>query len=143
MLTPDVLPHWHAPRANDSASLLLRLTLGLMWLSHGLVLKLLTYGTGGVSDWLIAAGLPGAMAGPLILAETFGGVLILLGLHGRRTTLALLPIQVGALWIHAGNGWVFSNPDGGWEYPLFLIAASVLHLILGDGKYALRPEFRW
>ena len=37
----------------------------------------------------------------------------------------LTPILVGALWAHAGNGWVFSNEGGGWEYPLFLIAVSL------------------
>jgi putative oxidoreductase len=41
-------------------------------------------------------------------------------------SLALVPVLGGALWAHAGNGWVFSNAGGGWEYPLFLIAASVV-----------------
>jgi putative oxidoreductase len=35
-------------------------------------------------------------------------------------------VLAGALWAHAGNGWVFSNAGGGWEYPLFLIAVSVV-----------------
>ncbi|GAA4863037.1 DoxX family membrane protein [Luteimonas vadosa] len=142
MLTPDVLPHWHLPEPRNAATLLLRLMLGLMWLAHGLVLKLMTYGIAGSAAWLASIGLPSALALPLILAETLGGTLILLGLHGRRASLALLPILLGALWFHAGKGWVFSNPDGGWEYPLFLVFASVLHLILGDGKYAVRPESR-
>ena len=47
---------------------------------------------------------------------------------------------VGATLQHAGNGWVFSNANGGWEYPVFLIAASLVHALLGDGRYALRPE---
>ena len=32
----------------------------------------------------------------------------------------------GALWVHSGNGWVFSAAGGGWEYPLFLIVVSVV-----------------
>ena len=40
--------------------------------------------------------------------------------------LALIPVLGGALWVHAGNGWVFSNAGGGWEYPLFLIVVSVV-----------------
>lgn len=33
---------------------------------------------------------------------------------------------MGAMWVHAGNGWVFNAPNGGWEYPLFLIVISLV-----------------
>jgi putative oxidoreductase len=116
----------------------LRLSLGTMWLTHGLVLKLMTFGIAGLSGWLVSQGLPAALAWPLALAETVGGLLILLGIHGRWVSLALLPILVGATTIHAANGWVFTNANGGWEYPVFLLAASIAHVLLGDGPYALR-----
>lgn len=128
------------PRALDAARLLLRLALGAMWLSHGLVLKLLTFGVAGLSGWLESAGLPAALAVPLIAAEAIGGAAILLGFHGRLASLLLLPILLGALWIHAGNGWVFTSANGGWEYPLFLVVASLVHVLLGDGRLAVRPE---
>ena len=51
--------------------------------------------------------------------------------------LGLIPILAGATWVHAGNGWVFSAANGGWEYPVFLIAASLVLALLGNGKYAL------
>ncbi len=38
---------------------------------------------------------------------------------------------------HLGNGWAFSAPNGGWEYPAFLTATAFAHALLGDGKYAL------
>ncbi|HEY9104156.1 DoxX family protein [Chitinimonas sp.] len=120
-----------------AAQLLLRLALGAMWLSHGLLLKLMTFGVAGLGRWLGSIGYPGWTAGPLIAAETLGGLAILLGFHGRWVSLALLPILVGALQIHGGNGWVFTNPGGGWEYPLFLIVASLIHALLGDGRHAL------
>jgi putative oxidoreductase len=41
--------------------------------------------------------------------------------------------------VHSGNGWVFNAPNGGWEYPLFLIVASGVVALLGDGAYALKP----
>ena len=121
-----------------AASLLLRIGLAGMWISHGLILKLLTFGIAGLGNWLDSQGLPAALALPLILAEVGGGLLILAGFHGRWVSLALLPILIGALLIHAGNGWVFSNPDGGWEYPLFLAVMTVVHVLLGDGPLALK-----
>ena len=74
-----------------------------------------------------------------MIAEIVGGTLILLGVHGRWASLALLPVLFGAIFIHAGNGWVFTNPNGGWEYPVFLAIASVVHFLLGDGEVAFKP----
>ena len=51
------------------------------------------------------------------------------------------PILIGATWGHIGNGWVFSAANGGWEYPVFLIAASLVLALLGDGRYALSNVF--
>jgi len=123
--------------ADDYGRLALRLALGSMWLSHGLILKALTFGLSGLSAWLASIGLPPWMALPLMGAEIVGGVLILLGWHGRAVSLALLPILLGAIWVHAGNGWVFNAANGGWEYPLFLAVASLAHVLLGDGAHAL------
>ena len=59
-----------------------------------------------------------------IFAEAIGGVPLIASYKARATALGLIPILIGALWAHAGNGWVFSNEGGGWEYPLFLPART-------------------
>jgi putative oxidoreductase len=128
---------------DDTGRLVLRLALGTMWLSHGLVLKLLTFGIAGLAGWLESVGLPAGMAWPLTLAEIAGGVLILVGWHGRAVSTLLIPILLGATWIHSGNGWAFTNAQGGWEYPVFLVFASVTHLLLGDGAYVLFRQGRF
>lgn len=122
------------------ATLLLRIALGAMWLTHSILLKVLTFGMTGFAQWMAGVGLSPLLAYPVVIAEVIGGVVILLGVGGRWASLALLPILVGATAIHAGNGWVFSNANGGWEYPVFLIAASLVHTLLGDGPYALRRQ---
>lgn len=128
------------PVSHHRAALLLRLALGLMWLSHSILLKVMTFGMAGLAAWMGTVGFPPALAWPLVIAEVLGGAMILVGWHGRWASLALQPVLLGALWIHAGNGWVFTSPNGGWEYPAFLIAASLVHVLVGDGRYALRPE---
>lgn len=127
---------------DDAGRLVLRLALGTMWLSHGLVLKLMTFGIAGLAGWLQSIGLPAAMAWPLTVAEILGGVLIIAGWHGRAVSTLLIPVLLGAIWVHAGNGWVFTSAQGGWEYPAFLLLASIAHVLLGDGAYALARQDR-
>ena len=116
---------------------LLRVTLGVMWLAHGLF-KALVFGVSGLAGWLPTIGFPAWTAAPLIGAELLAGALILLGIHGRVVSLVMLPVLIGATTVHVGNGWVFSAPGGGWEYPVFLIVASIVHFVHGDGAFALR-----
>lgn len=119
------------------AATLLRLSLGTMWVTHAL-LKLLVFTLAGFEAFLASHGMPTFVAGPVVALEIVGGALILLGYHGRIVSLLLLPVLAGAMAAHIGNGWVFSNANGGWEYPLFLIAMSVVHALLGDGAFALK-----
>jgi len=36
------------------------------------------------------------------------------------------------------GGWVFSAPNGGWEYPAFLVVLVIVQALIGEGAYALR-----
>jgi putative oxidoreductase len=120
----------------DLASLLLRLGLGTMWLSHAW-LKFGVFTMPGFEAFLARQHLPTWLAWPVLLAEVSGGLLILLGAGGRWSSLALLPILAGATLVHWPNGWVFNAPNGGWEYPVFLAMAAVVHALLGDGAWSL------
>jgi putative oxidoreductase len=68
--------------------------------------------------------------------------MLLLGVYTRVVAFALLPVLLGALWVHAGNGWLFSAPNGGWEYPAFLALVSVVVGLLGNGAFAVQPRRR-
>lgn len=120
-------------------ALVLRVSLGLMYIAHSLILKYLVFTLAGTAQFFASLGLPPVLAYVVFWAELIGGVLLVLGVWPRAVALALIPILAGALWTHAGNGWVFSAANGGWEYPLFLIAISVVQALIGDGAYALRP----
>ena len=109
-----------------TAALLLRLALGVMFLSHSLVLKLFVFTLAGNAQFFASLGLPAALGYVVFAAEAIGGVLLILGVQSRWVALALLPILLGAIWVHAPNGWMFAYASGGWEYPLFLIVVSVV-----------------
>ena len=127
--------------ASTAATTLLRVALGIMYLAHGVVLKLFTFGLAGTAGYFQSIGLPGFLAYVTFFAEAIGGAAILLGVKARWFALALTPFLVGALFTaHSGNGWVFSAPGGGWEYPAYLIVLSVAQFLFGDGAYALSPS---
>lgn len=119
------------------AALILRLGLGTMWMSHAL-LKYVVFTIPGFAGFLGSVGMPGFMAWPVFIMEFGGGLMILTGLYSRLASLLLIPVMAGAMWVHLGNGWVFSSPNGGWEYPAFLILVSVVHILLGEGALSLK-----
>lgn len=125
----------------DVGVALLRVSLGAMYLAHSIVLKLMTFGLAGTAGYFQSIGLPGWLAYVTFAAEAVGGVLLVLGIQARWVALALTPALLGAIiWAHADKGWVFTNPGGGWEYPLYLIVLSIAQALLGDGAFALSPS---
>jgi putative oxidoreductase len=120
------------------ALLMLRLSLGVMFLAHAW-LKVAVFTPTGFAGFLGQVGYSGALAWPIILAEALGGLALILGVYARAVSIALLPILLGAVLVHVGNGWVFNAPNGGWEYPAFLTVAALVQALAGDGTLALRP----
>jgi putative oxidoreductase len=112
------------------ATTLVRVSLAVMYLAHSLVLKVGTYGFAGTTQFFVSVGLPAFLAYVTIAAEAVGGVLMLANVRTSVVSLALIPFLVGATFVHAPNGWVFTSTGGGWEYPLFLIVASVVLALL-------------
>ena len=123
-------------RTAPYAATLLRVALGSMFVAHAL-LKYVVFTLPGTVKFFESIGLPGPLANITFGAELVGGLLILGGVYARWVALALVPILVGATWAHAGNGWTFSAPNGGWEYPAYLTATALVMALLGDGKFAL------
>lgn len=134
----------HADRASDPAewgTALLRVSLGVMFLAHSVVLKLLTYGLPGTARFFEGVGLPGWLAYVTFACEAAGGVLLVLGVQARWVALALSPFLLGALFaVHLPNGWVFTSAGGGWEYPAYLFVLCAAQALLGDGAFALSPS---
>ena len=120
---------------------LLRVTLGVAALAHGLVLKVMTFGVAGTVGFFESIGVPAFVAYLVIFGEIAGGLALITGVYQRLAAVLMIPILIGATLRHAGNGWVFSNAGGGWEFPAMwtiLLAASAL---LGPGAFALRIPF--
>jgi putative oxidoreductase len=115
----------------------LRVSLGVMWIAHAL-LKLFVFTLPGTAQYFISIGFPGYLAYPVFIAELLGGTALVVGVYARQVALALVPVMAVAAWVHAPNGWVHTSTGGGWEYPIFLIAASIALWLLGDGAATIK-----
>jgi uncharacterized membrane protein YphA (DoxX/SURF4 family) len=78
--------------------LLLRVALGIMFLSHNLIYMLGTLTLTGAADYFVSIGLPRWLAYTTFIAEALGGLLMVLGIKTRWVALALSPILLGATW---------------------------------------------
>ena len=115
---------------------LLRIALGAMFLAHGL-LKLLVFTLPGTAGFFESVGFPGFLAYLVTPAEVLGGIALLAGFRTRLVAAALIPVLLGATAVHAGNGWTFSAPNGGWEYPAYLVVLAIAQVLLGSGALAV------
>ncbi|WP_079217427.1 DoxX family membrane protein [Herbaspirillum robiniae] len=127
--------------AQEYGILLLRVSLAIMWISHAL-LKLLVFTLPGTAEYFQSIGFPGVLAYPVFAAEILGGLALLLGIYARQAALALTPVMATAAAVHFGNGWVHTSQGGGWEYPAFLIIASLSLWLLGDGPWTVARSER-
>lgn len=120
------------------AALILRVSLGVLFLAHG-ALKLFVFTPAGTVGFFESLGMPGFFAYLTILAEVGGGAALIAGFATRLVSIATLPILLGAVFlVHGANGWLYTNPNGGWEFPAFWAATLVVQALLGDGAYAVR-----
>lgn len=116
---------------------LLRISLGAVFIAHALA-KAFVFTFPGTVGFFESVGFPGWTAYPVFAAELLGGIALVLGIGTRWVSAALVPVMLGALWVHLGNGWMFTGTGGGWEYPAFLIVALGAQFLLGDGAFAVR-----
>jgi putative oxidoreductase len=123
----------------DIAKLLLRLTLGVLILFHG-VHKLI-YGIDGVRALVSSAGLPSFLAYGVYAGELIAPIFIILGLYGRVASGILALNMFAAIYLAYGFSFATAKYGGiVWERPLLFFVMSILVILLGSGKYAVNSK---
>lgn len=129
-----------ATDSRDLAAFILRVSLGILFLAHA-GLKIFVFTLPGTVGYFASIGLPAWTAYAVVAGELAIGVGLILGILVRAASIASLPILIGALVVHLPNGWVFSAPNGGWEFPALWIVLAVVQALLGAGAYAVKLPY--
>lgn len=124
------------------AALLLRVSMGIMFLAH-VSLKIFVFSVPGFVGYFGSLGLPAVLAYGVIALELLGGIALILGIYAPLVALPLALELVGTIvLVHGANGWLFSSKGGGWEFPAFWVVGLIALFLLGDGMMALKPVKR-
>ena len=125
---------------HDLGKLVLRLTLGMLILLHGIAK--LKGGLAPIEGMLQAHGLPAFLAYGAYLGEVLGPVLVILGLYARLGAVLIVLNMIAAIALaHAGQLGQL-NETGGWALELqgmFLVGALAVYL-LGPGRYSVNQR---
>lgn len=121
----------------DFGKLILRLTLGVLILLHG-VHKLLN-GVGAVEGMVQNAGLPWELAYGVYIGEVIGPILLILGWYARIGAILIVINMCFAFALaHMNSLWQL-NAQGGWALELdgmYLFIAVAL-AFLGPGRLSI------
>jgi putative oxidoreductase len=120
----------------DIAKLLLRLTLGLLILLHGI--SKIKGGPGFILDVVEKAGLPDPFGYLVYVGEVLAPILVIVGLWTRAAALVVAINMIFAvLLVHTGQLFQMS-PEGGWALELqgLYLANAIAVALLGAGRYS-------
>ncbi len=89
----------------------------------------------GAADFLTSIGLPVEMQIPIALAETIGGILLIVGVLSRISSSILSIIMLGAIFHVKGASNL--TGQGGFAIDLILLAGCLIIIVTGPGRVSI------
>jgi putative oxidoreductase len=130
-------------QSDDAGKLVLRLTVGILILFHG-VAKLLNFetATAGIVKQVAAMGLPDYVAYGVYVGEVLAPLMLILGFFTRLGGLLVVANMMFALVLVHSSQLLMLSKQGGWLLELqgFYLLGGLAIYFLGSGKFAVRPD---
>ncbi|MEH7378641.1 DoxX family protein [Neobacillus drentensis] len=116
---------------NEIGALILRVTLGALFLIHGIVK--FQGGIENIVGWFESIGLPGFMAYGVALFEIIGGIALIIGLATRLVSTLFGLLMIGAiLKVKLSVGLLGNGQMAGYELDLAFLVMAVYLAINGS-----------
>jgi putative oxidoreductase len=121
----------------DTGKLILRLTVGVLMLLHG-VAKV-SGGVGGIGGMLQSAGLPAALAFGVYVGEVLAPLLVIIGFYARIGALIMVVNMLFAIGLAHTKDIFLLTKTGGWaiELQAFFLFTALAVALIGPGRYAI------
>jgi len=127
------------PTNPDIAKLLLRLSVGVLILFHGI--HKVIHGIGGVKAMVSSSGLPEFLAYGVYIGELVAPIFIILGLYARVASTVLAFNMLMAIFLAYGFSFSITKYGGlAMESPLLFFIMSLLIVLFGSGKYGVNRK---
>jgi putative oxidoreductase len=123
--------------SEDTGKLLLRLTVGILMLLHGLAK--ISSGVGPISGMVAGVGLPAALAYGVYLGEVLAPLLVIIGFYARIGALVIVVNMLFAIGLAHMKDLASFNQAGGWaiELQAFFLFTALAVALIGPGRYAV------
>ena len=122
---------------NDLGKLVLRLTLGILMLLHGIAK--ITGGIGGIEKMVQGSGMPGFFAYGVYIGEVVAPILLILGLYARVGAAVIVVNMLFAILLAHRADLFLIGPAGGWALELqgFFLFTALALVLMGPGRYSV------
>jgi putative oxidoreductase len=123
--------------ADDVGKLILRLTLGILVLLHGL--SKISGGVGGIEGMLQGVGLPSYLALGVYIGEVLAPVLVLIGFYARIGAFLIVANMLFAIVLAHRPDLLNLGEHGGWALELqgFFLFTALALTFMGPGRASI------
>jgi putative oxidoreductase len=129
---------------DDLGKLILRLTIGVLILFHG-VAKVLN-GIGPIEGMVAARGMPAFFAWAVYIGEVIAPLLLIIGFYTRLGALLIVVNMVVAIALAHSGDLLHLGGSGGWRLELqgLFLFGSLAIVLFGAGRYSVGGKnARW
>ena len=118
-------------KLHDIAFMGLRTAIGVIFIAHGVV----KFNPGFVGFLTDRVGLPAELQIPIALAETVGGIVLIIGVLSRISASILAIDMLGAIFLVRGASNL--TGEGGYELDLLLLSGVLVVIVAGPGRVSI------
>ncbi len=129
-------------QGDAAGKLILRLTVGILILFHGVSKILHPDVLDMISKQLATAGLPAVVAYGVYFGEVVAPLMIVFGIFARIGGLIVTVNMIFAIWLVHTSQLLTMSKTGGWALELqgFYLLCGLAIFFLGSGKFGAKPD---